>query len=336
MEQDPVINAVLAAYPDDCQPEQIQSLGNGGGFSGARLWRLQTRRGELCLRCWPRGQTTDRLTYVHGVLQAAAARGIATIPAPISSGTGTFVVQSRCLWELTKWLPGEATYHKLSSPTRLASAMRTLARFHSAVQPAKPSVPKPPVAVHRRLALIDRLNRSDRREIQQRLRFMPSSEFGALAHEIIPLFDSANGFVQHQLSAFQTVPSLHQPCIRDIWHDHVLFTGDEVTGIVDFGAMQHDIVEADLARLVGSLAGDDQQQWEAGLNEYTRVRGLTMGQQELCRVLDRANVLLSGMNWLRWIVLEDRQFETPAAILQRLIGIRDRLRQLCHLAATES
>ena len=30
-----------------------EPLGNHGGFSGARIWRTQTNRGDCCLKAWP-------------------------------------------------------------------------------------------------------------------------------------------------------------------------------------------------------------------------------------------------------------------------------------------
>ena len=48
------------------------------------------------------------------------------------------------------------------------------------------------------------------------------------------------------------------PAIRDIHHDHVLFSGDQVTGLVDFGILRIDTPLADMARLVGSLVADDE------------------------------------------------------------------------------
>src|SRR5206468_3640782 len=65
-----------------------------------------------------------------------------------------------------------------------------------------------------------------------------------------------------------------QPCLCDPWHDHVLFDGDRLTGIVDYGAAKVDHVSVDLARLLGSLVGDDADAWQRGLGAYRSVRPL--------------------------------------------------------------
>ena len=41
-----------------------------------------------------------------------------------------------------------------------------------------------------------------------------------------------------------------QRCIRDLRRDHLLFQGDQLSGIVDFDAMGVDNVSADVARLL--------------------------------------------------------------------------------------
>ncbi|MFT5525029.1 MAG: ABC-type uncharacterized transport system fused permease/ATPase subunit [Pirellulaceae bacterium] len=39
---------------------------------------------------------------------------------------------------------------------------------------------------------------------------------------------------------------------------------------------------------------------------------------QLAKLYDQANIVLSPMNWLRWIILEQRQFDDWAAVIQRL------------------
>jgi len=101
-----------------------------------------------------------------------------------------------------------------------------------------------------------------------------------------------------------------QPVIRDIWHDHLLFTGDEVTGIVDFGAMQMDNVAVDLARLLGSLVGNETSRWEFAIDHYCQHRPLNSFEIQFAFALNQCADLLSSLNWLKWILVERRQFES--------------------------
>ena len=98
-----------------------------------------------------------------------------------------------------------------------------------------------------------------------------------------------------------------RPCIRDVHREHVLFQDDRVTGIIDFGSMQPDNVSCDIARLLGSMAGDETELWRLGLTAYERLTPLTDPERLLVKAYDESGVLLSGLNWLKWVFLEDRQ-----------------------------
>lgn len=119
-----------------------------------------------------------------------------------------------------------------------------------------------------------------------------------------------------------------QPCIRDIWHDHVLFERDEVSGFVDFGAMRTDHVACDVSRLLGSLVGSDREKWKQGLENYQSLRPLTGEELVLVDAYDRSTVLLSGMNWVQWIAVEGRKFDDRQRVLKRLDEIIQRLQQV--------
>jgi Ser/Thr protein kinase RdoA (MazF antagonist) len=91
-----------------------------------------------------------------------------------------------------------------------------------------------------------------------------------------------------------------QPCLRDVWHDHLLFEGDRLTGLVDYAAVGVDSVAADLARMLGSLVADDEEGWQVGLAAYREVTALTTEEERLSRRLDRTGVVVSLATWLRW------------------------------------
>jgi len=116
-----------------------------------------------------------------------------------------------------------------------------------------------------------------------------------------------------------------QPCIRDIHSQHVLFHQSRVSGIIDFGAMNNDTVATDVARLLGSLAGDDQQSWQVGMAAYQDTRPLTEIEQRFVHCFDGANVLLSPLNWLRWLIVEGRHFDDESLVLSRLDELIQRL-----------
>lgn len=116
-----------------------------------------------------------------------------------------------------------------------------------------------------------------------------------------------------------------QPAIRDIHHEHVLFTGDEVTGLIDFGALRIDTPLADVARLMGSLAGSHHDQQQAALNHYSELRPLTTEDRRIIHLLDDAGVILSAANWLTWLYIDRRDMGAPQPIARRLDEILQRL-----------
>jgi homoserine kinase type II len=118
-----------------------------------------------------------------------------------------------------------------------------------------------------------------------------------------------------------------QPAIRDIHHDHVLFTGDEVTGIIDFGALRIDTPLVDVARLVGSLAGDDREARAFALASYSEVRPLSERERQLIDLLDESGLVLAAFNWLKWLCVERRDMGATGPIVQRLDGIIGRLQK---------
>jgi len=328
------LNSVLAAYPADCQPIGPAPRQLVGGFSGSQIWRLEAVCGPLCLRLYAAEHpTADRLRWIHWVLLRAVDQGLTFVPLPIRTRSGErFIEQAGRLWELSPWLAGEPIQlrfaHSAADPQLIKSAMATLARFHQAV------------AGHSRsghcLGILERLRQlgewqsggagrlklqidADRARWPELAERSPKvlSQFNDLAPQVVDSAKKVIGF---------RVP-IH-PCIRDIHRDHILFQENKVTGLIDFGAMDNDNVSCDIARLLRSMVGDVNSFWPDGLTAFERIYPLSDEERLLVRAYDESGVLLSGINWLKWVFIENRQFDDRPGVLKRFDEITCRLANL--------
>ncbi|MEX0820275.1 MAG: aminoglycoside phosphotransferase family protein [Pirellulaceae bacterium] len=308
----------------------IEHLGGAGGFSGAAFWRIATDDDDrLCLRRWPAEHPNRRqLQAIHDALRHVAEGGFAKLPVPFLSRDGqTIVAEAGHLWELAPWLPGKADFHEHPTAERLDAAMVALAQFHRGIQPLGAQTGNPPGITSRREQL-DRLCAGGTNEMSRAVSVSAWPEFRQCAAAILDGFNEHAPGLKPLLDSARRLRLPLHPCIRDIWHDHVLFEGNEVTGFVDFGAMRIEHVACDISRLLGSLVANDRSKWEQGLAAYQTLKSLSDDELMLVDAYDRSNVLLSGMNWVQWIAVEDRQFEDRQRVLLRLDEIIARLATL--------
>ena len=297
-----------------------------GGFSGAALWKVERGSDCYCLRRWPPSHPSlERLQYIHGVLRQVAT-SITEVGSPIVDLQGqTIIVDSGTLWELSDWKPGVADYHQSPTPNKLAAAMHLLARFHIAASRCAP--PHTDVAS----GLIARRDQLSR---------LLSGEFGRLRNAVSPVLWPDLFYMANQLLDLfpQVAPQIYQllefasefqvslqPCIRDVWYEHILYTGENVTGLIDFGSLREDHIAADISRLLGSLVREDLGGWQAGLAAYEELRPLSPTDRELVAAYDKSSVLLSGVNWLQWLYVDGRRFGDPRRVQQRIAEIVGRI-----------
>jgi Ser/Thr protein kinase RdoA (MazF antagonist) len=320
--------AVLAAYPDDCRPSAIASLDASGGLSGARLWRLSTPRGQLLLRRWPREHPPrERLEFIQAVLWHVQQEGFALVPLPLETRENRgYVEHAGHLWELAPWLPGRSDYQEAPSVPRVANALRTLAEFHLAAAsfPLAEPVQCPAPGIAERSEQLRALLAGEFDRLRHAVRD-GRSEYQAAAERITELFPHAAPRVAAALEQAARAQVQVVPCLRDIWHRNVLFEGDDVTGLIDFGSLRPENIAADVARLLGSMAEDDRALWRQGFAAYESCRPLSETEAILTSAFDSSGVLLGGINWLSWIYERGRAFDRPAAVLERLDYFQRRL-----------
>src|SRR5262249_2305958 len=228
------------------------------------------------------------------------------------------------VWDLTQWMPGAADFHDSPADARLLAAVEALARLHEALGRLSSAEPMPCPAVERRWRTLlewEKLTASGWRPLP-----VAGDRVGPHAQAAWTRLPALIPRSLAALARWRTEPVPVQPCLCDVWHDHVLFTGDRVTGLIDYGAAKVDHVAVDLARLLGSVVGDDEKNWAIALRAYRKVRPLAAEEEELAHFLDETGTVLSVANWLRWLCHGERQIEDRSAAAERLRVLAERMR----------
>ena len=300
---------------------QIEPV-TASGFSGAGVWRITDNLEKQFSVKRLNNLTADHLAWIHRVLLHTIVCDCDCVPRPQRTDDGMSYLQTNDgLWEVCTWMPGNANFGESPSDAKLKHAMRSLAKFHqSAAQVNFDFRPSPGVKTR-----IDQLA-----ELESTIASIQttSQQSTALANMLMWLKrlppNQLKGYM-NALNQFtnQTLPL--QPVIRDLRSDHLLFTGDTLTGLIDFDAMQMETIALDLTRSLGSLIPDDVDRWQVALDAYSSVRPIQPAEMELIKILDPINTILSALNWLKWIVVEHRQFENAQAVEDRLQQLNLRL-----------
>jgi Ser/Thr protein kinase RdoA (MazF antagonist) len=319
---DPLIREVLRNYPN-LTIESIRPLGSGGGLSGAWLWRVAADAGPFCLKAWPPGDPSpERLGWIHDRMAAAELDFVPGVRR--AAGGRTWITAGGRLWDLTAWMPGRADFRERPTPQRLAAACTALARLHLAWAPAC-STFAPCSGVGRRLTQVNDWLKLRLTGWQPDERELPPG-FRPLVNQAWLLVRDRFAKLPELLAPWAaTRPLPAQPCLCDVWHDHVLFEGDAVSGLIDYGGLKVDHVAVDLARILGSLAGRDAALRSAGLEAYVRVRPLVAEEEALVRVLDLSGTVLGTATWVRWLCRDRRTFDDPGAVVRRLEELLSRV-----------
>jgi Ser/Thr protein kinase RdoA (MazF antagonist) len=265
------------------------------------------------------------------MLRHGSEHGFTSLPVPIATRDGqSFVEENYHLWELAPWMPGVADFWRTPRAAKLQASMQALARFHLAVENFGTNdaerIPSAQSAIHKRLSRLQELSPETIHSLEHAVADTVWPQLAAHAREAIATLPAAARRAQSLLEPASHAPLPLQPCLRDIWHDHILFTGDEVAGIIDFGAAHIDTPATDIARLLGSLVGDDRALWQSGLAAYESIRPLSENERTAIPGLDASGTVIALCNWIRWIYIERRQFENRQQVVDRFARLLNRLR----------
>jgi Ser/Thr protein kinase RdoA (MazF antagonist) len=284
------------------------------------------REDAYSLRRWPTPHPDrDRLSFIHAVQDHFVQSKIDQVPRLRRLPSGeTFCNRDGAFWELSSWVPGSPTFHQHANQRKLAAAMELLAALHNSASQlsAWTRMAECPAIRLRAQMLHDYDERklvSLAAQIDDRYPSLTD-----LCRKIVEHAVRLRPTCQRQLQRMAGQQTRLFPCIKDIWHDHLLFTDDEVTGIIDFGATQVDSPAGDIARLLGSLVRDETDIWRFAIDVYRSKRPLSDVELRMIPALDLANVVYSGINWIRWLYVDGRTFAAMDQIAVRLNSVLTR------------
>ncbi len=315
---------VLNCFPETAGRAESTLLQRvASGLSGASVWRLNGTSGDWAVRRWPEGYDENRLTWIHQVLLGLPQS--LPLPIPLRTLDGqSFARRGDSLWSVEPWMRGEANYWREPSDKKLVAAVQALAAFHRAVQDWASGPQLIPAIANRIVAL---KQHSDSVAHYAKAIGDSRDELPRLSREILVGAQFQIVPWQRALNAVAQASEVLVPCMRDVWHDHVLFVGDRVSGLIDFGSLRLDSIATDFARLVGSLVDDDERQWRLALDAYRSAGNFAQGNVSLIGVIDGSSQVIAGLNWVRWLFVEKRSFENQTLVDDRLKRI---LRRLSH------
>jgi len=347
----PDISQVLGNWPVTSHGAMAGRVESPCSFSGAAVWRVEADGAAYALRQWQAGVDARQLHRIHEFQIRIATLGPPIIPLlQQTPGGATSVVHGQRFWELATWRPGHADFWQNPTSARLDAAMRTLAEVHNAaeVRPAlnphqlsasEQCIPSPwqrSRSIQRRLQRLESIVGGELDELAGSVMAASPNDARDVAGEAIALITRLAPLELAKARHWSNVDLPLQSRLGDVHHDHVLFTGDEVTGIVDFGAADYDSPAGDVARLLGSLVGDDQAMRRRGLAAYRQVHPLSPDEAAAVDFFDSSGTVVAAANWVRWLWGGEAASTTPQTYTNGLARLRSLATRMRRLAAPGS
>lgn len=310
-----------------------------GGFSGASIWKWEGEGRFYALRRWPpETLPRPRILGLHRLLNWWNREGVKEFPLPLPVDSGaTLWRMDEYDWQLEPWMPGVADFQSNPSDERLREVVSWLARLHlisSRYEPDEASREwfqrlsrgtSPNVS--ERISLVGNWTRQKLQQTESQIRSVTDASLREPLISILTIAPLRIPQVETELRVASQIDVPLFPCLRDLWHDHLLFSGDRLTGVIDPSACRTESASSDLSRLLGSLLPFDKPRWDVALNHYSTIRPLSVSEWQLVEILDRSQILLSGLYWANRLTHSSEQYSSEI-LSKRLETIVARLERL--------
>jgi Ser/Thr protein kinase RdoA (MazF antagonist) len=283
---------VLSQYPNEfarCDWARV----NDGGFSGAIIWKGE-RLDQPCfaLKQWPTTISAGQLQRIHSRMTAARTTGCAFVPTIIPQlSEETFITNAAGCWEMTTWMPGQACVETTPNTNRLSAACEGVVALHRswAIEAIEPGHCP---AISRRLRLFAEWDR---------LRPFNFTSYPAesrtLLEESVRAVESRLMNCRAKLAAWHRVAVPLVTCHCDLWRGNMLFLGDRISGVIDFGAMKIDSPATELGRMLGDWVGLAPDAIADGVSRYQAANPPFPVSADLVQVMAETGAVGSLANW---------------------------------------
>jgi len=322
----PVLMPILAEF--EIQPHAIRDLVDcEGGLSGAHTWRVDTDQSQFCLKLMPPDFSVNRLLAAHHAAHQRRRKGMHYLAGYQATTAGqTYVESDGRLWELQTWMDGQPPTAPFTYPHQ-RGMFQAIAEFHT-MHESPPRETGPSPGIRTRLNLLEKWQFA-----YSQAQFPSLQSFGH------PQWNSAltqclDSFVRYHTRLGPLLSSLEQEtypledCIADPRPDNFRFIGDQLTGLFDLGSMRWDNIALDVSRLASEVSENGEIDLDFAIAEVRNLRPLTPSEERLAVVLDAANVLLTGLNWVQWLVVDGITFANCNHVSYRLAHITTRLEKI--------
>ena len=322
--------------PQPLKDELDRLFGNGwksvpmgsGGFSGATVTKIESALGAYALKPHPIS-FSDRIASTHAFQEFLAARTELPIPRLLHWSPGrlqlssaqdhsigqlngtpqrpdTLFAMGETCWELADWMPGEPVRSTgWIRDEALNNVIDAIATMHAHVRDSRPSWPAPVDCIESGLELraskLTDYMRSGFDRCSTQWESIPdrrSQPVLASLGRILSLARAIGSRLYKPMQELATIPVRSHWIARDLWREHFLFEGDQLTGIIDFTASKISWPGLDLARSLGTFLLDEDPRWDAAIERYRSA----MGQKDIdlrdVRVTHRVSTILSAMHYV--------------------------------------
>lgn len=322
-----MLKTILNEWFERSEAVHVEPLDVGSGLSGSAVWKVSARPEQYCLKRWSTDHfAPERLLAQHQLLRHVREEGFHLAPIPLANRRGETVVQAAGhLWDLTTWMPGTSLTRQSLRGDSLRKALHFLARFHTAAQSlGTPTLASSP-GLQQRVEIVRALREGELAELLAPLRNGEVRAHQLLLLQIAEHLERTIPVALNKLSSICKCPLPLQWCLRDVKYDHVLFEQGTPSGLIDYGAAAIESVAGDIARLIGSLNDVAETDWQLACECYCEVRPLSRDEQAAITLFDIGGVIGAAANWLRWLVVEGRQFTNQVGVEEQLTWLANRL-----------